>query len=68
MCSSTRAAARYLNDLYAMFRDWNLVLAAYNMGPGHVRDAQQLARRFGYDPNAANPIGREAILAASYKW
>ncbi|MBW4051412.1 MAG: TonB-dependent receptor [Proteobacteria bacterium] len=23
---------------------------------------------FGYDSNAANPIGREAILAASYKW
>jgi len=23
---------------------------------------------FGYDPNAANPIGREVILAASYKW
>jgi len=27
-----------------------LMLAAYNMGMGHVRDAQGLARRFGYNP------------------
>jgi membrane-bound lytic murein transglycosylase D len=33
---STRAAARYLKDLYAMFHDWNLVLAAYNWGEAKV--------------------------------
>ena len=30
------AAARYLNDLYKIFGDWNLVIAAYNCGPGNI--------------------------------
>jgi hypothetical protein len=36
---STRAAARYLKDLYAEFGDWLLVLAAYNGGSGPVYHA-----------------------------
>ncbi len=30
---STEAAVRFLSDLYAKFGDWDLVFAAYNMGP-----------------------------------
>jgi membrane-bound lytic murein transglycosylase D len=33
---STIAAAKYLRDLYTLFDDWLLVLAAYNGGPGPV--------------------------------
>lgn len=36
---STQAACRYLKDLYAMYNDWSLVLAAYNSGPGNVNKA-----------------------------
>lgn len=36
---STRAAARYLKDLYDIYHDWNLVLAAYNCGPGTINKA-----------------------------
>jgi membrane-bound lytic murein transglycosylase D len=34
---STRAACRYLGELYAEFRSWELALAAYNGGEGRVR-------------------------------
>lgn len=36
---STRAAIKYLRDLYKQFNDWPLTLAAYNCGPNRVRRA-----------------------------
>lgn len=36
---STVAACEYMMDLYKMYDDWNLVLAAYNSGPGNVNRA-----------------------------
>ena len=36
---STEAAAHYLKDLYQIFGDWNLVIAAYNCGPNNVNKA-----------------------------
>ena len=36
---ATYAAARYLNDLYNIYKDWNLVIAAYKCGPGNVNKA-----------------------------
>jgi membrane-bound lytic murein transglycosylase D len=42
---ATHAAAQHMKDLYAMFGDWYLVLAAYNSGPGNVTKAVE---RTGY--------------------
>jgi len=36
---STHAASKYLTDLYEMYGDWLLVIAAYNGGPGRVNSA-----------------------------
>ena len=36
---SSFAAAKYLNDLYKIYNDWSLVIAAYNCGPGNVNKA-----------------------------
>lgn len=36
---STEAAAKYLKDLYHIFGDWHLAIAAYNCGPGNVNKA-----------------------------
>ena len=36
---ATHAAARYLKDLYDIYKDWTLVIAAYNCGPGNVNKA-----------------------------
>jgi membrane-bound lytic murein transglycosylase D len=36
---ATTAAAEYLGDLYKLFGDWQMVLAAYNAGPGTINKA-----------------------------
>ncbi|HET6374043.1 MAG TPA: LysM peptidoglycan-binding domain-containing protein [Candidatus Polarisedimenticolia bacterium] len=38
---ATRAAARYMKDLYATFGDWHLAIAAYNTGAGNIMRAQR---------------------------
>ncbi|MEY3647041.1 MAG: hypothetical protein RL127_1749, partial [Bacteroidota bacterium] len=36
---ATEAACKYLGQLYRIFGDWHLALAAYNTGPGNVKRA-----------------------------
>jgi membrane-bound lytic murein transglycosylase MltF len=50
------ASARYIKSLFYMFRGVkncderiNFVLASYNAGYGHIRDAMRLARKHGYN-------------------
>ncbi len=37
--AATHAAAKFLVDLYKIYNDWTLALAAYNCGPGNVNKA-----------------------------
>ena len=69
---STRAAARYLRDLHALFGDWQLALAAYNWGEGRVagiirrtgiRDFWTMADRGLLPEETANYV--PSVLAAS---
>lgn len=69
---ATWAAARYLRDLYSIYHDWNLVIAAYNCGPGNINKA---IRRAGGEKDywsIYNFLPREtrgyvpAFIAANY--
>ena len=48
---ATEAACKYLTNLYGIFGDWDLALAAYNSGPGNVSKA---IRRSGGNKNYWN--------------
>jgi membrane-bound lytic murein transglycosylase D len=38
---STEVACKYLKELYSIFGDWHMVIAAYNCGPGNMKKAIQ---------------------------
>lgn len=40
---SSRNAAKYLKQLYEIYNDWSLAIAAYNCGPGNVNKALRRA-------------------------
>ena len=71
---SSEAAAHYLSDLYDMFGDWSLAIAAYNCGEGNVQKA--ITRSGGQEGSdfwsVYNRLPREtrgyvpAFIAATY--
>ena len=69
---SSYAAAHYLSDLYRIFGDWNLVIAAYNAGPDNINKAIHRAKGerdywkiYPYLPRETR--GSEpAVIAATY--
>ena len=73
--ASSEAAATYLKQLYDMYNDWSLAIAAYNCGPGNVNKA---IARTGGNPRSFwdvyDHLPREtrgyvpAFIAASYAY
>ena len=68
---STKAAVHYLKTLYAMFGNWELVMAAYNAGPGRVKWAAKKAGTNDYWKMARYlPVETQSyvpgFIAASY--
>lgn len=69
---ATWAAARYLKELYAIYGDWNLVIAAYNCGPGTINKAIRRANGKTDYWEIYNYLPREtrgyvpAFIAANY--
>lgn len=68
---STKAAVRYLKQLYCMFGNWELVMAAYNAGPGRVKWAAKKAGTDNYWEMARYlPVETQSyvpgFIAASY--
>jgi membrane-bound lytic murein transglycosylase F len=69
---SIYGGVRYLRHLYDRHDDiqgWDrmlITLASYNVGPGHIEDARQLARQKGLNPNKWSSI-TEVLPLLSYK-
>ncbi len=69
---STEVACRYLKELYGMFGDWHMVIAAYNCGPGNMKKAIQRAggKRNYWDVFYYLPVETRgfvpAFIAATY--
>lgn len=67
--SNIAAAARYLGELDTKFKDvadrnerMNFILASYNGGYHHIRDAMALARRDGRNPNLWEDVSHYILL------
>ncbi len=71
---STIAACKFLKDLYKIYGDWTLVIAAYNCGPGNVNKAMRAAGDVGTYWDIWEHLPREtrnyvpAYIAASYSY
>ena len=68
---ATHAAARFLIDLYKMYDDWGLVIAAYNCGPGNVIKALRAGNnpdRFTSGGNYSEDVMNRAMFFQTHSW
>ena len=69
---SSAMAAKYLKNLYQIYNDWSLAIAAYNCGPGNVNKALHRNGDAGDFWDIYNDLPREtrgyvpAFIAANY--
>lgn len=73
--SNIAAAARYLGQLEGKFSDikdrserTNFVLACYNGGYHHIRDAMALAARDGHNPHRWDEVSRYVLLLSEPRY
>lgn len=68
------AGVRHLKKLYRLFDHAEgadrlfITLAAYNIGQGHVRDAQRLAEHIGLDPNKWSALSQTLPMLEKHKY
>ncbi len=71
---ASHAACNFLKDLYTIYKDWTLVIAAYNCGQGNVNKAMRNAGAVGSYWDIWEHLPREtrgyvpAFIAASYSY
>lgn len=73
--ANIEAATRYLAELESKFRDiadrrerTNFVLASYNGGYHHIRDAMSLTAKNGNDPKSWNDVSRYVLLLSEPRY
>ena len=73
--ANIEAATRYLGELESKFRDianrnerTNFVLASYNGGYHHIRDAMSLAAKNGSDPKSWSEVSRYVLLLSEPRY
>ena len=54
--ASSAAATKYLRQLYDIYKDWSLAIAAYNCGPGNVNKALRRASGDTSEANSMAPV------------
>jgi membrane-bound lytic murein transglycosylase F len=72
--ANIKAGVQYLKWLYDLYEEVPeddrrlMALAAYNVGPGHVQDARQLASRMGLDPNRWDSLASMLLLLRNRRY
>lgn len=62
---------RYLYDYFSSLEDQDRIfisLAAYNVGPGHIEDAQEIARQMNLNPNRWSSLRKTLPLLSKAKY